>query len=566
MQHITTLFQKTMENQTLLLLAILLFVTSTWFVLHHAKRRTSLFIILLSIISFGLGSAAVALLPIDLSYASSAAAGANSTAATTSDGDDTASDINTNAVDPSNNPTYLPWQVTYWSTFLLAWLVLPITRETLLSGQFTLRSRLKDGMYRSFRSLFLMFCAGIVAIVGMAVHLKSFHLVTIVLPVLMALGNTYGLVLVSLLLGNGLVNIPKRYWREACPANELRRARIVACGAEEELFEAVMRLEDMEEKIEEVCQTAVCLREGEGSDDMMENENGVVTLGSLGSSSRGRRATRCFCCCRGNGVTEFHECLEDLVRRKNETATLCSERRTRRGSRGRANGTHNDERDENGDGEINTMDVKYLVTLNVQLKKAQERVTSAQLRWNHLMEHSRLFSALMEDGSIAGLMGNGSNNGGDGDASSNDNLLSSTSPSSCHKVRYFLQRLWVRYLRFPTYRFISLTTAVLSVFVLLSEVTISASLNLSPFSWTLHALDSYYKHGGSSSTKIIFQIAALIPLLYMSLCVYTCLFQMSLLGPYCLRGNRQSNGVALVFNAQYLVRLQFPLGYNYLLM
>ena len=563
MQHITTLFQKTMENQTLLLLAILLFVTSTWFVLHHAKRRTSLFIILLSIISFGLGSAAVALLPIDLSYASSAAAGANSTAATTSDGDDAAQDANTNAVDPSNNPTYLPWQVTYWSTFLLAWLVLPITRETLLSGQFTLRSRMKDGMYRSFRSLFLMFCAGILAIIGMAVHLKSLHLVTIVLPVLMALGNTYGLVLVSLLLGNGLVNIPKRYWREACPANELRRARIVACGAEEELFEAVMRLEDMEEKIEEVCQTAVCLREGEEGSDMMENENGVATIGSLGSSSRGR-ATRCFCC-RGNGVTEFHECLEDLVRRKNETATLCSERRTRRGSRGRANGTHNDERDENGDGEINTMDIKYLVTLNVQLKKAQERVTSAQLRWNHLMEHSRLFSALMDDGSIAGVMGNGSNDGGDGDAS-DANLLSSSSPSMTGKVRYFLQRLWVRYLRFPTYRFISLTTAVLSVFVLLSEVTISASLNLSPFSWTLHALDSYYKHGGPSSTRIIFQISALIPLLYMSLCVYTCLFQMSLLGPYCLRGNRQSNGVALVFNAQYLVRLQFPLGYNYLLM
>ncbi|KAL3788899.1 hypothetical protein HJC23_002653 [Cyclotella cryptica] len=51
-----------------------------------------------------------------------------------------------------------------------------------------------------------------------------------------------------------------------------------------------------------------------------------------------------------------------------------------------------------------------------------------------------------------------------------------------------------------------------------------------------------------------------------SICVYTCLFQMSLLGPYCLRGNRQSHGVALVFNAQYLVRLQFPLGYNYLMM
>ena len=52
----------------------------------------------------------------------------------------------------------------------------------------------------------------------------------------------------------------------------------------------------------------------------------------------------------------------------------------------------------------------------------------------------------------------------------------------------------------------------------------------------------------------------------MSICIYECLFQMSLLGPYRLRGNRQSHGVALVFNAQFLVRLQFPLAYNFLLM
>lgn len=110
-----------------------------------------------------------------------------------------------------------------------------------------------------------------------------------------------------------------------------------------------------------------------------------------------------------------------------------------------------------------------------------------------------------------------------------------------------------------------MTTAALSIFVLLSEVTLAVPLNLSPLSWTLHALDGYYRYDNSSA-RVLFQISALVPLLYMSICVYACLFQMSLLGPYCLRGNRQSTGVALVFNAQYLVRLQFPLGYNYLLM
>ena len=205
---------------TLLPLAILLLLVSTWFVLYYAKRKTSIFIILLSIISFGLGSAAVALLPIDLSYASSEVAAA----AANNDDAEKNGDNNEQQNNLDNNPTYIPWQITYWTTFLLAWLILPITRETLLSGHFNLLHRIHNGFKRSIKAILLMSCCGFIAVIAMAIHMKSFHLVTIVLPVLMALGNTYGLVLVSLLLGNGLVNIPKRFWREACPANELRRS------------------------------------------------------------------------------------------------------------------------------------------------------------------------------------------------------------------------------------------------------------------------------------------------------------------------------------------------------
>jgi len=525
-----------------------------------------MFIILLSIISFGLGSAAVALLPIDLSYA------ASTTSPDTAENDNNDAQQQNNNQDGGdqndnsnldNNPTYIPWQITYWTTFLLAWLILPITRESLLSGHFTLFQRIRNGFTKSIKAIFIMSVCGFIAVIAMAIHLKSVHLVTIVLPVLMALGNTYGLVLVSLLLGNGLVNVPKRFWREACPANELRRIRMVACSVEEELFDSIMALEDVEDKIEEVCATVVNLREsGDENVTMMENEEGGV---SLGTTSRRMRGCWGLLCWKADQVTQFHECLEELVRRKNEGRDLCSERRTRRGGSGtsprnRRRASSDNDNDDAAE-TINTMDVKYLVTLNTQLKKAQERVISAELRWNELVDHNRIVSALMNDdndrGSVTGVQdGN--------DDTYNSNLLSSASSSlsCCHRVKYPLQRFWLKYLRYHTYRLIAVTTAVLSVFVLLSEVTLASSLNLSPFSWTLAALDRW----GGTSSQILFQLAALVPLLYMSICVYTCLFQMSLLGPYCLRGNRQSHGVALVFNAQYLVRLQFPLGYNYLLM
>jgi hypothetical protein len=52
----------------------------------------------------------------------------------------------------------------------------------------------------------------------------------------------------------------------------------------------------------------------------------------------------------------------------------------------------------------------------------------------------------------------------------------------------------------------------------------------------------------------------------MSVCVYSSLFKISgFFGPYQLQQNHQSSNVALIFNAQYLVRMQFPLGYNYLM-
>jgi len=118
--------------------------------------------------------------------------------------------------------------------------------------------------------------------------------------------------------------------------------------------------------------------------------------------------------------------------------------------------------------------------------------------------------------------------------------------------------VWMKYFRSTFYRISALASAALSAAILWSEATLAVKWNLSPFALFLKVFQ-----GGN---EILFQVAALLPLLYMSVCVYSSLFKVTAFGPFCLRGNRQSDGVALLFNAQVLARLQFPLGYNYLLM
>jgi len=68
------------------------------------------------------------------------------------------------------------------------------------------------------------------------------------------------------------------------------------------------------------------------------------------------------------------------------------------------------------------------------------------------------------------------------------------------------------------------------------------------FAFTLKAFDNDLKEKG-----ILFEIVALIPLIYMSVFVYGSFFKVNLFGPYYLQGYKQSPGVALLFNAQYLI-------------
>jgi len=466
---------------TLAVLGMVQLLLAVVIVLHYASPRTPLLIKVIATISFALSFAGTALLPIDLNIASSLSS---------------EEDGNVNV-----NNTLLPWKITFWSTFVLAWLVLPVVREILQSGEFTTMSRIRHGIKEALQTQCILLCVVVVLIVGLAIKLKSLN----VLPVLITFGNTYGLLIVSLLLGYGLVALPRSLWRQSYPERELRRAQIMLSSVDEALFEAVWELQDCEYVIDA---TALDIRDI----DSNNNEN-----------------------------VYYQNCIDDLLKRKNETASMSPELHRRR---------TNTERKQEEDNGKPSLDM--LRQLNCRLKYAHENLKSTELRWESLVGRCRFYSSLV-------------NNLQPKSFSTGIQVPFVSLDGTEIKFRTFRNRakfFWQTRLRSSIFRLLAVFTAVLSFMILWSEATLSLSVNLSPFALFLNFFEA--KQGESSA--VLFIISALIPLLYMSICVYSSLFKVSVFGPFALHGQGQSHPVALVFNAQYLVRLQFSLGYNYLLM
>ncbi len=130
----------------LIALFIILIILSLLLVRYYASSRTSLLIQLLASISFALGFSGTILLPIDLSlnvHHNNDQQGQNGNAGADADADGEDSYY--------YNGTLVPWHILFWSTSTLAWGILPIVKEMLLSGQFTVCNRFREGFRKRLR-------------------------------------------------------------------------------------------------------------------------------------------------------------------------------------------------------------------------------------------------------------------------------------------------------------------------------------------------------------------------------------------------------------------------------
>lgn len=99
------------------------------------------------------------------------------------------------------------WRLIYWLSFVLAWVVCPIAQEYHVAGHFTFTKKLFDAIKANLKIYIII---GVILAIGIAILAATKGVTS---AFLLAIGNFYGMFLIVVMVGYGLVEIPASIWR-----------------------------------------------------------------------------------------------------------------------------------------------------------------------------------------------------------------------------------------------------------------------------------------------------------------------------------------------------------------
>ncbi|EDQ90121.1 uncharacterized protein MONBRDRAFT_18680 [Monosiga brevicollis MX1] len=141
------------------------------------------------------------------------------------------------------SPHALPvfWKVIYWSSQALSWLILPIGQTYFTAGDFTPAQKLKTALRANAVTYVSLGVIAAILLIYIAIRndLDSAGLEQIII----AASNTWGLLMVVLMLGYGVVDIPRLMWRRADIERTLRLYYYRVASINTELIEAEAELD-----------------------------------------------------------------------------------------------------------------------------------------------------------------------------------------------------------------------------------------------------------------------------------------------------------------------------------
>jgi len=105
------------------------------------------------------------------------------------------------------------WSFMYWTSFILAWTIIPIAWYYFEAGDFTPINKLRTAIVGNIR--FYVISAVLLVAFLIYVAVSSHMTGSALLGFAICLSNTWGLTLYVLLLGYGLVEVPRSIWYEA---------------------------------------------------------------------------------------------------------------------------------------------------------------------------------------------------------------------------------------------------------------------------------------------------------------------------------------------------------------
>uniref|UniRef100_A0A8C6T269 LMBR1 domain containing 2 n=1 Tax=Neogobius melanostomus TaxID=47308 RepID=A0A8C6T269_9GOBI len=142
------------------------------------------------------------------------------------------------------------WRVVYWTSQCLTWLLIPFMQSYARSGAFSRTGKMKTALIENaiyYGTYLLIFVSLLIYVV---IHLSS-ELQTVCITA----ANTWGLFLLVLLLGYGLVEIPRSYWLSSDQAYLLNKTYFKVAKIATEKADAEEDLANVMEEVATVHQS-----------------------------------------------------------------------------------------------------------------------------------------------------------------------------------------------------------------------------------------------------------------------------------------------------------------------
>lgn len=146
--------------------------------------------------------------------------------------------------------TTLPklWRIAYWTTQLLTWFIFPILQKFCSAGDFTVMKRLKS----SLRENLIFYGAGCFGFLFFFLYLAITKSLTFesVRAICITASNVWGLTLLTILLGYGLVQVPRSIYESSNLNYQLNYLYFKVAKLSAEKCEAEEKLDDTLELVE----------------------------------------------------------------------------------------------------------------------------------------------------------------------------------------------------------------------------------------------------------------------------------------------------------------------------
>ena len=116
------------------------------------------------------------------------------------------------------------WRVVYWSSQVLTWVILPIMQSYTQAGEFTVTGKLKSALWDNMLYYASLIFIALILVIYIALQPNLGLNWERTKAIAAAASNTWGLFVLVLMLGYGLVEVPRNLWMRTQRGYQLNRA------------------------------------------------------------------------------------------------------------------------------------------------------------------------------------------------------------------------------------------------------------------------------------------------------------------------------------------------------